>query len=92
MNKIVNKCSHFRLWVGLSVLVCLYYGLISAHYGLSQDYIVQDDARQHVVWLQRFIDPELFPNDLIADYFMSLAPMGYKTVYWLTAKVGIEPI
>lgn len=92
MNKKVNNFSHFRLWFGLSILVCLYYGLISAHYGLSQDYIVQDDARQHVVWLQRFIDPQLFPDDLIADYFMNLAPMGYKAVYWLTAKIGIEPI
>ncbi len=58
----------------------------------TQDYIVQDDARQHVVWLQRFIDPELFPQDIIADYFQGLAPLGYKTLYFVAAKVGIEPI
>ncbi|WP_019506292.1 hypothetical protein [Pleurocapsa sp. PCC 7319] len=92
MQKTVNNRRHFRLWLGLSILVCLYYGLISAHYCLNQDYVVQDDARQHVVWLQRFIDPQLFPDDLIADYFMSLAPLGYKAVYWITAKIGIEPI
>ena len=52
---------------------------------------MQDDARQHVIWLQRFIDPELFPNDIIADYFIKLAPLGYKTIYWLGAKLGIAP-
>ena len=91
-QKTVKKYRHFGLWFGLSIIVCLYYGLISAHYGLSQDYVVQDDARQHVVWLQRFIDPQLFPHDLIADYFTSLAPWGYKAFYWLAAKIGIEPI
>jgi hypothetical protein len=53
---------------------------------------VQDDARQHIVWLQRFVDPELFPNDTIADYFLSLAPTGYKFFYWIMAKVGFEPL
>jgi len=53
---------------------------------------VQDDARQHVVWLQRFVDSELFSQDIIADYFQSLAPIGYKILYFLFAKVGIEPI
>jgi hypothetical protein len=79
-------------WFSLSLGVSLYFGLVSIGYGFSQDYIVQDDVRQHVVWLQRFIDPQLFPNDLIADYFQSLAPVGYKFFYWSMAKLGIEPL
>ncbi|MBF2021674.1 MAG: hypothetical protein IGR93_16645 [Hydrococcus sp. C42_A2020_068] len=79
-------------WFSLSLSVNLYFGLVSIGHGFSQDYIVQDDVRQHVVWLQRFVDPQLFPNDLIADYFQTLAPVGYKFFYWSMAKLGIESI
>ncbi len=79
-------------WFGLSLLFALYYSLISLHFGLSQDYLVQDDVRIHLVWLQRFNDPELFPNDFIADYFVYFAPWGLKATYWLGAKLGIEPL
>ena len=86
------KIKNYYLWVGISLVFTIYYGLISYYYGFSQDYIVQDDVRQHIVWLQKFIDPELFPNDFIADYFKSLAPLGFKTLYFGGAKLGIEPI
>lgn len=62
------------------------------HYSLTHPYVVQDDARQHVVWLQRFFDPQLFPNDLIANYYHSIAPSAYKFLYWTVAKIGIEPV
>ena len=81
-----------NFWFGLSVLFALYFAAISLHYGLSQDYLVQDDARIHLVWLQRFSDPQLFPDDFIADYFVYFAPWGLKAVYWLGAKLGIEAL
>lgn len=81
-----------NLWFGLSLLVPLYFGLISLHYVVSHQYIIQDDARQHLVWLQRLVEPELFNNDLIANYFESVAPIGYKFFYWFWAKIGIAPI
>ena len=55
-------------------------------------YIVQDDARQHVFWMQRFIDPGLFPDDLIADYFQSVSPLGYKSLYQVFAAIGVNPL
>ena len=42
--------------------------------------------------MSRFIDPELFPNDLIADYYQSIAPWGYKNLYRLAASIGIDPL
>ncbi|MEO0846458.1 MAG: hypothetical protein AAFY50_08525, partial [Cyanobacteria bacterium J06648_1] len=81
-----------NLWFGLSLLVTLYYGVWFYYFVFSQEYIVQDDVRQHVVWLQRFIDPELFTNDIIAEYFSGLATWGFKTLYFLAAKLGVEPI
>ncbi|GAB1544947.1 hypothetical protein NUACC21_76230 [Scytonema sp. NUACC21] len=58
----------------------------------QHEYIIHDDARQHIFWMQRFVDKQLFPKDLIADYFQSISPPGYKAFYQLLAAVGINPI
>lgn len=80
------------VWLGLSLAVTLYYGGVTLHYTLSQDYLVQEDARQHIFWMQRYLDPSLFPQDLIARYFQDIAPTGYAALYWLLAQLGIEPL
>ncbi|MEB3340793.1 hypothetical protein [Okeania sp.] len=79
-------------WLGLSIAVLLIYGIESLKATFETEYIIQDDARQHIFWMRRFLDAELFPNDLIADYFQSVAPWGYKTFYWLITSLGIDPI
>lgn len=79
-------------WFSLSLIVPLYFGLISLHYAFSHDYIVQDDTRIDIVWLQRYIDPQLFPNDLIADYYSTFRPAGFKFFYWIIAKFGVQPV
>jgi hypothetical protein len=84
----LKSCDQWRL---LSLLVPLYFGIITLTYALP-DTIVQDDARQHVVWLQQFFDPALFPDDAIADYFQSVAPPGYKFLYWSFAKLGVSAL
>jgi hypothetical protein len=45
------------------------------------------DARQHVYWLYRYADPQLFPNDLSIEYFgsNSVAPWGYRALYSVLA-------
>lgn len=79
-------------WLILSLTFVAIYSLLVIKQAFSGEYIVQDDARQHVFWMRRFLDPELFPDDLIADYFQSVAPWGYKTFYWLFSQIGIDPI
>lgn len=80
------------LWMVLSLAIPLYYGLQTLAFLANQPYVVQDDARQHIVWFQRLLDPDLFPQDWIADYFQAIAPLGYKAVYGLAAQLGIEPL
>ncbi len=87
-----KTCRRDRFWLGLSLAVAAFLGFQSLQYAFSSAYIVQDDARQHVFWMQRFLDPALFPNDLIADYFQSVAPVGHTTLYRLMAGIGIEPL
>ncbi|MEM6612932.1 MAG: hypothetical protein AAF652_11895 [Cyanobacteria bacterium P01_C01_bin.72] len=88
---VINVFKKSKFWLAVSILVAVLFSL--SGFGLSLgDYVIQDDARQHVFWLQRFGDRHLFPNDLIADYFSSVAPGGYKFVYWLANLLGIEPL
>lgn len=87
------KAFHSRkvFWF-LSLAVAAFFGLQSIQYAFSSQYIVQDDVRQHGFWLQRFLDPQLFPQDLIADYFQSAASPGYAAFYRLMAALGIDPL
>ncbi|MFQ5829264.1 MAG: hypothetical protein ACE5JD_08935 [Candidatus Methylomirabilia bacterium] len=73
------------LFVGL---VTLLYSLYDYSGYLSSYYRVTDDARQHVFWTYRFRDPELFVDDLYANFFSSLVPMGYRALYALAAQVS----
>lgn len=79
-------------WLGLSLAFALVYSILVLQQAFSSPYVVQDDARQHVFWMQRFTDPALFPNDLIADYFQSVAPAGYTWLYRIAAGLGLDPL
>jgi hypothetical protein len=84
--------SQISFWFGLSLIIAFLYSLPALQQAFGSEYVIQDDARQHVFWMQRFLNPQLFPNDLTADYFQSVAPWGYTTFYWIFATLGIEPI
>ncbi|MCT7982210.1 hypothetical protein NG796_02770 [Laspinema sp. A4] len=79
-------------WFSLSLTFAVIYGAMVLQKAFNGEYIVQDDARQHVFWMQRFVNPDLFPGDYIADYFQSVAPAGYTAVYRGMALLGIEPL
>ncbi|PSB49783.1 hypothetical protein C7B67_16320 [filamentous cyanobacterium Phorm 6] len=90
----VDRTSRSRtiFWLILTLTFAAVYGILGTKQAFSAEYMVQDDARQHVFWMMRFIDPELFPNDFIANYFQSIAPAGYSTLYKLAATIGIHPL
>ncbi len=88
-----NKSSpRMIFWFSLSLTFAAIYGILAIQKAFSGEYVVQDDARQHVFWMRRFLDAGLFPNDLIADYFQSVAPLGYTAVYQSAAAMGIDPM
>ena len=91
-NKEESLSRNTYFWLALSLFFAILYGFLSLREAFSSPFVVQDDARQHVFWMQRFLDSTLFPNDLIADYFQSVAPVGYKKVYQLAALIGINPL
>lgn len=79
------------MWFALSLAIAVLYGILAMGQAFAGDYVVQDDVRQHVFWMQRFIDPELFPDDVIADYFQGVAPFGYTWLYQFWTALGISP-
>ncbi|NEQ95498.1 MAG: hypothetical protein F6K30_01985 [Cyanothece sp. SIO2G6] len=81
----------YRFWWAASLLVALIYALLALQQAVSHPFVVQDDARQFVFWMQRWQDPSLFPDDWIADYFESVTPWGFKGLYGLAIALGISP-
>jgi hypothetical protein len=79
-------------WFSLSLVCSVLFSVRGIDGALEHKYIIQDDARQHVFWMQRFNDPDLFPDDLIADYYQTVAPSGYTAFYRVGAALGIDPI
>lgn len=84
--------SQTLFWFCLSLTCAAVFGLMAMRLAFASQYVVQDDVRQHVFWMRRFLDPTLFSNDLIADYFQSVAPAGYTMVYRALAAIGIDPL
>lgn len=84
--------SQKMFWFSLSLIFAIIYSLLELQQAFSSAYVVQDDARVYVSWMQRFLEPDLLPNDLITDYFQSVTPSGYAAFYRLMAAMGIEPL
>ncbi|MBE9047506.1 hypothetical protein IQ255_24405 [Pleurocapsales cyanobacterium LEGE 10410] len=83
--------SKYKFWLSACIIVAILFSLSGFSLAFESAYTIQDDARQHVFWLQKLNDPALFSNDLIADYFSSVAPVGYKTLYQLANLIGLKP-
>ncbi|QMS91031.1 hypothetical protein HUN01_26875 [Nostoc edaphicum CCNP1411] len=81
-----------RFWFGLNLIFAIFYSLLELQQAFSNKYAVQDDARVYVFWMQRFLEPDILPNDLIADYFESVTPVGFSHLYKIVAMLGIEPL
>ncbi|MGD1936898.1 MAG: hypothetical protein ACFCA4_05015 [Cyanophyceae cyanobacterium] len=83
-----------RFWIVLlgAIAVGLVLSACALTAAFAEPHSIQDDARQHVFWMARFMNPGAFPNDPIADYFQTVAPWAYQGIYRLAATVGINPL
>jgi hypothetical protein len=86
--------SKSSLYFYLTLAIALYFGLMSCLHALSSDYLVQDDARQGVVWFEKWFDASLFPKDYIADYALGQSnnSPGVKWLYELSISARIRPM
>ncbi len=79
-------------WFALSITFAATYGLIALKQAFRSEYVIEDDVRVFVFWLQQFSDRALLPNDFIVDYYKSVTPPGYAALYQLMAALGIDAI
>jgi hypothetical protein len=91
-NKQNKSRLHIIFWYSLSLAFAIAYITIGMQKGFSSKYVVSDDAREYLPWVYRYFNQNLFPNDLIADYFQSVTPIGYSIIYKITTFFGIDPI
>ena len=84
------KYYQYRLWFVVSILVSILFSIGGLQLAFQAPYTIQDDARQHIFWMQQFSDRVLFANDLIADYFKSVVPEGFTILYRLVSSFGID--
>ncbi len=82
----------WQFWFIVTLVFAISYGILALQKAFQGEWVVQDDARQHVFWMMRYVDPTLFPNDLIADYFQSVAPVGYSSLYRGAVALGFDPL
>lgn len=54
-------------------------------------FTIQDDARQFLSWMSRLDDELAMRGDLLADYWQSVCPWLYRTIFGLANALGLEP-
>ncbi len=60
-------------------------------HGLIDPYVINDDARQQIYWMQRWRDAALYPPDLLNDFAAAYVPAGVKALYFAASRV-VEPL
>lgn len=52
---------------------------------LNSPFVINDDVRQQIYWMQQWQDPGLYPGDLLTAYARQYVSWGVKALYWLAA-------
>ena len=50
-------------------------------------YVINDDVKQQIYWMQQWLDPALFRHDLLTEYARYYVPVGVKALYWMASWV-----
>lgn len=80
-----------EVWYALALAAGLLFAIGTSAPALRDRYVVNDDVRQHVFWVARLHDPDLFRDDPIADYYAAQAPPGFAAVYFVGTLL-VDPI
>jgi hypothetical protein len=73
-----------------TVLVTLLSAVIFvfAHFqALTNHWVINDDVRQQIFWMQQWEDPQLFSGDLLAAYARAYVTWGVKGLYRLVSPL-----
>ena len=93
MREAVQRLKEWWPWALVVGSLGLVYGRsLSTHIKRGFDpRVFGDDARQQIYPFFRFADSSLFPNDYVADYYLDCLPLGFRSLYMLSAPL-IDPV
>ncbi|MBU1565900.1 MAG: hypothetical protein KJ630_09765 [Proteobacteria bacterium] len=75
------------LVLGVTLLVYCF-----AHWqGICSSYVINDDVRQQIYWMQEWQDPGLFKGHYLTEYAKQYVPWGVQAIYW-AASHYINPV
>jgi hypothetical protein len=79
LNRKPFEAGHWLVALAASLAVfCL------AHWkSLASPFVLNDDLRQQIFWMQRWLDAALYPPDILNAYAEAYVPWGAKFTYWL---------
>lgn len=79
--------SRKRMFYLLYVLIAACGVYLFAHWSaIANQYVINDDVRQQIYWMQSWTDPELFQDDLLSRYARNYVPWGVQAVYAVGAQ------
>src|SRR5215216_2132278 len=82
------RSSLVRLLLLIGALALLFGRTLIRHVLSSANpFVANDDMRQQIYPFFRFADPQLFPDDLAARYYLDSYPLGYRLFYAWLARV-----
>jgi hypothetical protein len=76
----------------LSLLAAAFLVFCFAHAeGFLSPYVINDDVRQQVYWMQEWRDPGLYQDHYLTAYAKQYVPWGVQAIYWGTSRL-IDPV
>ena len=79
-------------WPEITVALISGAVFVLAHFqALANPFIINDDVRQQLYWMQQWQDPALFRGDFLTGYARAYVPWGVKGLYWL-ASWWVSPL
>ncbi|MFH0823048.1 MAG: hypothetical protein V2B18_09890, partial [Pseudomonadota bacterium] len=76
------------LYVAAAAMVVYVYAHREA---LTNPYVINDDVRQQIYWMQEWREPGLFEGDPLTRYARNYVPFGVKAIYRVGA-IFMDPI
>ncbi len=59
--------------------------------GFTNEYLINDDVRHQIFWMQQWQEPELYPDNLLLRYAKNYVPWGVTFVYYIGSPL-INPV
>ena len=70
------------------VLVAAAAVYVFAHWdAITNPYVIDDDVRQQIYWMQQWNEPQLFRHDLLTSYAKNYVPWGVQALYALASPL-----